>query len=449
MIIRWLLSSFYVFMRAAQSLLQFTSILRKKEVLGIFFFFFSAAVSAADWSIYVILQADGFLKEPAERALRQLERGFSRHPSLRGCVDLIEGKRGRRFLFQEEQEVVSECIIDTLADYLKSGCVQAFSQAGDRRTCMIFSGHGSGILTPVWDEAKQRFMVVPDVGDSPFMHYCRDEEQAFLQEIMEMQDRQMRGCKSLFLNNDNEQAISYGVIPDLVAFSADILGKKIDIIGFDGCTMALFELAYDLREHGHYLVASQALEEKEGWEYGAVLDLLHEQEPVHRIVRNIVYKYGAAQRLQQRPLYSLAACDLAAVDAASEALDRVVEVFIAALVRMPAVHQALMAARYKAVTAMRGGGILPYIDLALFLEDLYREIDALLETTEIALLKRAIIAALEKLQMMVIAHAGNPGAALTGCSVYLPHAVIDTSYHPAWALRHRWGDFLKICIGEL
>lgn len=51
-------------------------------------------------------------------------------------------------------------------------------------------------------------------------------------------------------------------------------GKKLDIIGFDACLMGMLEVAYEIREYGYYMVASEEREPFEGWVYDASLSAL-------------------------------------------------------------------------------------------------------------------------------------------------------------------------------
>ncbi|MFP4498937.1 MAG: clostripain-related cysteine peptidase [Vulcanimicrobiota bacterium] len=49
------------------------------------------------------------------------------------------------------------------------------------------------------------------------------------------------------------------------------IGKKIDVVGFDACLMGQTEVAYQLKDHADYMVASQELEGAEGWPYQQIL----------------------------------------------------------------------------------------------------------------------------------------------------------------------------------
>lgn len=416
--------------------------------------------TSSQWAIYIILQVDGHLYEPAMRAMRELENGFKNNPSLEACVDLIQGSRGTRYIFKNGKLRQERLAIDDLMSTFKNGCKQIFQPYSDRKTCVIFSGHGSGVLTPVWDSKAMRWTYEKDVGDSAYMRYCQQQEKAFWQQLLQHADSShMAGDasldlamdaaildadhqKSIFLDPQAERAFSLSQLQELLAWlSIDCLGKKIDVIGCDACSMALLEVAYTVREHGRCFIASQAPEEKEGWSYGSLLEIMASEVEAPRISRRIVHAYEAARRLGCQPRYSLSAWDLAATADLVFVLGRVVQCIAAACSTTEGMVPALMAARQRSIPFWER---FPYADLKTFLEHLLWQIDSLKETPEQVALRRAIVHALEKTQLMILATASSSGELLTGCSIYFPHAVIDRSY--CTAALPQWYDFLQMFV---
>jgi len=51
----------------------------------------------------------------------------------------------------------------------------------------------------------------------------------------------------------------------------EILGRKLDILGFDCCLMASTEVAYELKDTASYLIASEETEGAAGWPYSRIL----------------------------------------------------------------------------------------------------------------------------------------------------------------------------------
>ncbi|MBU4483304.1 MAG: peptidase C11 clostripain, partial [Actinobacteria bacterium] len=56
----------------------------------------------------------------------------------------------------------------------------------------------------------------------------------------------------------------------LSAISAQ-MGKNIDIVGMDACLMAMTEVAYQIKDYAHIMVASEENEPGDGWPYDTIL----------------------------------------------------------------------------------------------------------------------------------------------------------------------------------
>lgn len=52
--------------------------------------------------------------------------------------------------------------------------------------------------------------------------------------------------------------------------AVEIGGRKIDVLGWDACLMAMAEVGYALRDVAKYMVASEQLEGADGWPYGTI-----------------------------------------------------------------------------------------------------------------------------------------------------------------------------------
>lgn len=92
--------------------------------------------------------------------------------------------------------------------------------------------------------AETYSLILWDHGGGPVYGYGKDE---------------VFPTGKLMLPNDIEKAID----------NADI---HFDFIGFDACLMANFEIAYMLREHADYLIASEESEYGNGWFYTGFID---------------------------------------------------------------------------------------------------------------------------------------------------------------------------------
>lgn len=55
---------------------------------------------------------------------------------------------------------------------------------------------------------------------------------------------------------------------------AELLGRPLDLLGMDACLMSNLEVAYQLRDHVAYIVASEETEPAQGWPYQHIVRLI-------------------------------------------------------------------------------------------------------------------------------------------------------------------------------
>lgn len=63
-------------------------------------------------------------------------------------------------------------------------------------------------------------------------------------------------------------------VPDLkqaLDAAQQVTGQKLDVLGFDACQMAAVEVASQIKDNAKFMIASQALEGREGWPYSQIL----------------------------------------------------------------------------------------------------------------------------------------------------------------------------------
>jgi pimeloyl-ACP methyl ester carboxylesterase len=78
--------------------------------------------------------------------------------------------------------------------------------------------------------------------------------------------------------------------------ATEILGRKLDILGFDACLMAMIEVAYQIRDSANILVASERTEPGDGWWYSRAFRALpvHPETSPQKLARDIVGAYREA-----------------------------------------------------------------------------------------------------------------------------------------------------------
>lgn len=395
-------------------------------------------VTARQWTIYVAVQADGFYNE-ALSVIDQFETALSadKKGAIKACIEVITGTSVTRYLFEHgvKKELIASLCRDRL-EQLKKGAIWAFSDAMQGRTALIVSGHGTGIINPLFDKTRKRWLYQSDDGPSPSKVFCSDRSAVFSKEIEHIMDG-----KSFLIAEEGSSFISVQGLNEITSSVKQLLHRKIDIIGFDSCYMAMLEIAYELKDSGVYFVASQECEDKDGWNYTPVLNALLSNSSIEHIVRQCAYGYDRVQRTKGIGRYSLSVFDLSCVFNLAKALDSVVD----SCMTVSAENKSLL----KTVCAARLGlhkmcGLPFYADLGEFLESFLAELSELKRTPEIEQLVLYLIEALEALHTTLVASVcGRHCIALQGCSIYFPLANIDSSYQGNFVNSHQWGSLLK------
>lgn len=308
---------------------------------------------------------------------------------------MIEGSTAKRFIGDKNGlRCVGHSVIDV--SYLQEGCACAFEEA--HRTMFIFSGHASGIAESVFRQGR--------LGYKPVL--CLEQ------------------------------------LRELIKYGSEIsLSKKIDIVGFDACHMALLEIAYDIREYARYLIASQDYEEKDGWNYSLLSPLLaHDRSS--EICRLFIHGLDGDLRIKRQTHYSLSAMDLSYAQHVAGVLNELANSF-GPLLGDKLFLDALWSARMQ----KNGSGPFMYCDIVAFLEKFCDELDLLVSTDDIERVKKASIDVIVATHSLVIAHcSGRESSWAHGCSLYFPLIPIESSYKSLFARENQWDPLIFKAQGK-
>ncbi len=73
----------------------------------------------------------------------------------------------------------------------------------------------------------------------------------------------------------SSMSVAGGDVTAVYAAAAEALGRPVDLVGFDACTMMMWEVAWSVADHAEVMVASQDYEDLQGWDYtGSMADLV-------------------------------------------------------------------------------------------------------------------------------------------------------------------------------
>ncbi|GEM_PF-5529968 len=128
------------------------------------------------------------------------------------------------------------------------------------------------------------------------------------------------------LEDDNPE-LSWMDIPTLgraLQSVRDILGRPLDMVGFDACLMDMLEVAYQLRSAAFLMIASENYEWGPGWNYFHVLSPIVCDPDMSPYVFAQKVVEAFAQEYQGEEDATLAAIELTKIAAIREALDNLV-----------------------------------------------------------------------------------------------------------------------------
>ena len=80
-----------------------------------------------------------------------------------------------------------------------------------------------------------------------------------------------KGWEGLVQDDSHKGWMSVPQLKQALDTAQKATGKKLDVLGFDACQMASVEVASEVKDYAKFMVASQALEGREGWPYSQIL----------------------------------------------------------------------------------------------------------------------------------------------------------------------------------
>lgn len=80
-----------------------------------------------------------------------------------------------------------------------------------------------------------------------------------------------KGWEGMIEDESHQGWMSVPQLKQALDTAQQATGQKLDVLGFDACQMAAVEVASEIKDNAKFMVASQALEGREGWPYSHIL----------------------------------------------------------------------------------------------------------------------------------------------------------------------------------
>lgn len=315
---------------------------------------------------------------------------------------------------------------------------------------LVLWNHGSGILDPVRTAPSQRNIFFH--FDPHTKTYGINRNISFLDFFRSQKNKNLDLKGVCFSDTYGTYLTNQKLQYALRVIATEILKRKIDIVAFDACLMAMLEIADIVKHYAHYMVGSEEIEMGNGWLYSDVLEpfskgtLTREQ-----FAKHIVASYESGY-LNVCDDYTQSAITLNRIDTLKENVDKVAGLLVEALYHqqdfsvkavIKVASSPRMCTHYSEQT---------YIDLYDFYNNLLRmlyyvRLNQGHETIKDEL-SVALKAGMELISQTVLANvAGTALSKSKGISIYFPTQYVDHSYEKTSIFKEtRWGQLISCMV---
>lgn len=218
------------------------------------------------------------------------------------------------------------------------------------------------------------------------------------------------------------------------------IGQPFDLLGMDACLMSNLEVVYQLRDHVHYVVASEENEPGEGWPYDRILGTLVANPDITTsdFAQSIVKDYIAwYEEMDFGDVVTQTAYDVSRIQ---ELVAPISALASLAIQNITEIRQAIWSAQLK-TTSFHGGTLL---DIGHFCEELNQR-------SEIPDIKAATSAVAEAhtvgegRALIAEGHSGKKVKDCHGVTFYFPMKNISRYYgNLEFSKDERWSEMLHV-----
>ena len=141
-----------------------------------------------------------------------------------------------------------------------------------RRYALVLWNHGGGWAPTEVDRiarsVNSRAYNEREIAERSSSALGRAFFRSTLQKVFELESPSERAICS---DDGSGHSLDTLELHRVIAQGVGMIGQPFDLLGMDACLMSNLEVAYQLREHVRYIVASEELEPANGWPYERIL----------------------------------------------------------------------------------------------------------------------------------------------------------------------------------
>jgi hypothetical protein len=274
-----------------------------------------ATTTKKPWTVMVYMAGDNSLDPEGAQDLKEMKKvGSSDKLSIIAQFDRASGHVARRYYLTRGGIVTGDAVASlgavntgdpkALFDFITWGVT---TYPADHFLLVLWN-HGQG-----WDDtdiyANERFRSLRRLAAGPVRHALfRTQVRCALENA-----KNDHAARAILLDDNAKDFLDNLEMKKVLADTAQLLGRKLDILGMDACLMSMAEVGYQINGSADYTVGSEQTEPGEGWPYTTILKALaHNPAMTPRDLSTlIVDKYLASYTSHVEDGVTYSACDLA------------------------------------------------------------------------------------------------------------------------------------------
>jgi hypothetical protein len=281
-----------------------------------------AAATKKPWTVMVYMAGDNNLDPEGVQDLKEMKKvGSTDKFNIIAQFDRAMGHVARRYFLRKGGIVTGDAVgslgaVNTgdpksLFDFIQWG---VNTYPADHYLLVLWN-HGQG-----WDDtdifADERYRSLRRLSTGSLRH-------ALFHSPVRRTMEKAKGdliARAILIDDNAKDFLDNHEMKKVLADTANLLNKKLDIFGMDACLMSMAEVGYQIRESADYTVGSEQTEPGAGWPYHTILRALAKNPAMtpRDLSLLVVEKYLASYTDTDGVTFS--ACDLSKADGLATAV---------------------------------------------------------------------------------------------------------------------------------
>lgn len=414
----------------------------------------------SDWTFIVYMAADNDLDYFARRNIEEMRTiGSNNNVSIVLQLDRYGAHENTKRLYVTKEALYQMNAHDITAQQkLNSGsaqtlidcCKWAIEDYPANHYALILWNHGTGIL----DAIRSRTINASELFSfNPTNHMLELDRSIGFFDFIEIKTKEKESRGVCFSDTYGSYLTNQKLDYALKTICKESLnGKKLDVIAFDACLMAMIEVGNLVSPYADFMVSSQEVELGTGWPYHKVLAPFTKKSlsPLE-FSKHIVEVYKKNYEFITKD-FTQSVIDLNQLGPLLQTIDTIAQLLLKALLceKNYSVSQAILASRSKRMCTYFSEPT--YVDLhhlftnlenALSFISLEKGNEQILVDLNLSLRK-----ACKLIEKVVVANAtGSNLKKAKGLSIYFPSRYIEPSYEQIpFVQTTKWGEFLNFIL---